>query len=177
MFKNYIKNLFIIIIIVILLLVLTYINKNYLRDSINLNSNLYTNELSEKIINNDFNDVGYSFLIDDLNNIDDILVDQLALDLDTKKKTEYFKVAIDIYNHKIDEYSKILKYKLDSENYNLFIIELDEFYKDMNFEVDDFNKKYESSIDIEFNKNKYKYESLQKKCRGIIENYKFVLGN
>lgn len=173
--KNYIKNLAIILCIVILLFIVTLINQIYFNNPQNRFNDLYTNELSKKISNNDLADVNYDFLNKDLNNVDDILKEQVGLDLDKIMKAKYYSIAEDIYSKKINEIVRVLNDKLDNEDFHRLLLDLDEFQKNIDFAITDLNNTLDSSIEFELYKNKYLYEEKQKKCRDILETYKGFL--
>lgn len=173
--KNSIKNLIVIFGIVIILIALTYINQNFLKNNqVGLN-NLYANELSKKISNNDLNDVNYDYLNKDLTSVDEILKEQMALDLDKVMKAKYYSIADNVYSQKINEYVRVLNDKLDNEDFYRLLQDLDEFQKNIEFAISDLNNTLDSSIEFELYKNKYLYEEKQKKCRDILETYKGFL--
>lgn len=172
--KNYIKNLIRILCIVFVLLVITLINI-FNKNIAERPEVLYKNELSTKITNNDINDINYEFLNKDLNSIDDILKEQLSLELDTRKKTQYYMKAQEIYSQKINEYMMVLNYKLDDEDFHRLELDIDDFQKNIDSAIEDISITLDSSIDIELYTNKYLYEEKQKKCREILESYKGFL--
>lgn len=173
--KNSVKNLIVIFGIVIILIALTYINQNFLKNNqVGLN-NLYANELSKKISNNDLKDVNYDYLNKDLTSVDEILKEQMALDLDKVMKAKYYSIADNVYSQKINEYVRVLNDKLDNEDFYRLLQDLDEFQKNIEFAISDLNNTLDSSIEFELYKNKYLYEEKQKKCRDILETYKGFL--
>lgn len=175
MVTNFFKNILIIFSIVALLIIITLVNQYFFKNrQYNIND-IYTNELSNKIINNDLSDVNYDFLNKDLNSIDDILNEQVNLDLDKVKKTKYYSVAESIYSQKINEIVRVLNEKLDDEDFYRLELDLEEFQKNIDFAISDLNDTIDSSIEFEFYKNKYLYEEKQKKCRDILETYKGFL--
>ena len=107
MYKNIIKRSLILIGFILILLILTFINQNYIKNNNIFNNQLYSNELSNKIKNNDLKEIDYKFINDDLNSIDDILKEQVNLDVDRLKKTEFYGIAENIYSNKINEKKKI----------------------------------------------------------------------
>lgn len=173
--KNSYKSLLAILIIVLILIIITLINQNLIKNNYSFNYSVYSNELSKKIENNDLADVDYNFLSKDLNEIDEILKDELSLDVDRIKKTEYYKKAEEIYTNKINEYIRVLNDKLDNEDFYRLELDLEDFQKNIDFAITDFENTLESSIDFEFYKNRYLYEEKQKKCRDILELYKGFL--
>ena len=173
--KNSIKNLIVIFGIVAILIAITYINQNFLKNNQAGINNLYANELSKKISNNDLNDVNYDYLNKDLNSVDEILKEQMALDLDKVMKAKYYSIADNIYSQKINEYVRVLNDKLDNEDFYRLLQDLDEFQKNIEFAISDLNNTLDSSIEFELYKNKYLYEEKQKKCRDILETYKGFL--
>ena len=175
MVTNFFKNILVIFSIVALLIIITLVNQYFFKNrQYNIND-IYTNELSNKIINNDLSDVNYDFLNKDLNSIDDILNEQVNLDLDKVKKTKYYAVAESIYSKKINEIVRVLNEKLDDEDFYRLELDLEEFQKNIDFAISDLNDTIDSSIEFEFYKNKYLYEEKQKKCRDILETYKGFL--
>lgn len=173
--KSFLKNILIIFAIVIILAIITFINQYFFKNrQYNIND-VYTNELSNKIINNDLSGVNYDFINKDLNSIDNILNEQVNLDLDKVKKTKYYSVAESIYSQKINEIVRVLNEKLDNEDFYRLELDLDEFQKNIDFAISDLNDTLDSSIEFEFYKNKYLYEEKQKKCRDILESYKGFL--
>jgi len=175
MVTNFFKNILVIFSIVALLIIISLVNQYFFKNrQYNIND-IYTNELSNKIINNDLSDVNYDFLNKDLNSIDDILNEQVNLDLDKVKKTKYYAVAESIYSQKINEIVRVLNEKLDDEDFYRLELDLEEFQKNIDFAISDLNDTIDSSIEFEFYKNKYLYEEKQKKCRDILETYKGFL--
>ncbi len=173
--KNFIKNLIVLSIIVLILLLLTFINQFYFkRNTINYDK-YYKNELAIKIYNNDLNGVDYNFLNNDLTSIDDILKEQLSYDIDMIKKSEYYNVAQNVYTQKMYEIVRVLNDKLDDEDFNRLELDIDDFQKNIDFAISEIQNTLDSSIDIEYNTNKYLYEEKQKKCREILETYKGFL--
>ena len=77
MYKSYLKNLLIILGIVLIMVAVTFVNQNYIKNYQNRFNDLYSNELSKKILNNDLEDVDYDYILKDLNSIDDILIEQV----------------------------------------------------------------------------------------------------
>ncbi len=173
--KNVFKKIFILVIIIAILLLLTFINQNYIKNDILFSDDLYKNELSEKINNNDIDDINYDFLYKDLNSIDDILKEQLNSDVDRLRKTKYYAIAENIYSNKINEITRILTDKLDDEDFLRLQLDLEEFQKNIDFAISDLEKNIESSVELDYYKNKYMYEEKQKKCRDILETYKGFL--
>ncbi|MBP3200245.1 MAG: hypothetical protein J6M39_01150 [Lachnospiraceae bacterium] len=173
--KNVFKKIFILVIIIAILLLLTFINQNYIKNDILFSDDLYKNELSEKINNNDIDDINYDFLYKDLNSIDDILKEQLNSDIDRLRKTKYYAIAENIYSNKINEITRILTDKLDDEDFLRLQLDLEEFQKNIDFAISDLEKNIESSVELDYYKNKYMYEEKQKKCRDILETYKGFL--
>ena len=173
--KTFFKNLSIILLIVLVLTAFTFINQNYIKNRQNGFNDIYTNELAQKITNNDLSDVDYEYLNKDLNSIDDILKEQVSLELDKTLKTKYYSIAENIYSQKINEIVRVLNDKLDNEDFYRLELDLDEFQKNIDFAIDDLNSTLDSTIEFEFYKNKYLYEEKQKKCRDILETYKGFL--
>lgn len=175
MFKSNLKKFLIICGIVLILYALTYINQKYIKNSALYNDTLYNNDLATKIDNNDLSRVDYDFINADLNNIDDILKEQVNLEMDRVKKTNYYGIAEKIYSNKINEIIRVLNDKLDDEDFYRLELDLEEFQKNIDFAIIDLDNTIESSIEFEFYKNKYLYEEKQKKCRDILETYKGFL--
>lgn len=175
MYKNIFKRLFILIGLIVVLLLLTFINQNYLKNNNIFNNTIYSNELTIKIKNNDLKDVDYKFINNDLNNIDDILKEQVNLDVDRLKKTEYYGIAENIYSNKINEIVRVLNDKLDDEDFHRLELDIDDFQKNIDFAITDLENTIESTVELEYYKNKYLYEEKQKKCRDILETYKGFL--
>lgn len=173
--KNFFKNLGLILLVVLVLIIITYVNQNFFKNSQSGFNDIYTNELANKITNNDLADVNYDYINKDLNSIDDILNEQVNLDLDKVKKTKYYSVAENIYTQKINEIVRILNDKLDNEDFYRLELDLDEFQKNIDFAISDLRDTLDSSIEFEFYKNKYLFEEKQKKCRDILETYKGFL--
>ena len=173
--KNFFKNLGFILLVVLVLIIITYVNQNFFKNSQSGFNDIYTNELANKITNNDLADVNYDYINKDLNSIDDILNEQVNLDLDKVKKTKYYSVAENIYSQKINEIVRILNDKLDNEDFYRLELDLDEFQKNIDFAISDLKDTLDSSIEFEFYKNKYLFEEKQKKCRDILETYKGFL--
>ena len=141
--KNVFKKIFILVIIIAILLLLTFINQNYIKNDILFSDDLYKNELSEKINNNDIDDINYDFLYKDLNSIDDILKEQLNSDIDRLRKTKYYAIAENIYSNKINEITRILTDKLDDEDFLRLQLDLEEFQKNIDFAISDLEKNIE----------------------------------
>ncbi len=175
MYKNILKRSIILIVFILVLLALTFINQNYIKNNNIFNNNLYSNELSNKIKNNDLNEVNYKFINDDLNSIDDILKEQMNFEVDRLKKTEYYGIAENIYSNKINEIVRILNDKLDDEDFHRLELDIDDFQKNIDFAITDLENTIESTVEFEYYKNKYLYEEKQKKCRDILETYKGFL--
>lgn len=175
MYKNYFKNILIILGIVLVLIAITFVNQNYFKNTQNRDNYIYSNELSEKISKNDLEGINYDYLVKDLNSIDEILIEQVSLDIDKVKKTKYYSIAENVYSQKINEIVRVLNDKLDDEDFYRLEQDLDEFQKNIDFAITDFNNTLESSIEFEFYKNKYLYEEKQKKCRDVLETYKGFL--
>ena len=173
--KNFIKNLIVLSIIVLILLLLTFINQFYFKKNTINYDKYYKNELAIKIYNNDLNGVDYNFLNNDLTSIDDILKEQLSYDIDMIKKSEYYNVAQNVYTQKMYELVRVLNDKLDDEDFNRLELDIDDFQKNIDFAISEIQNTLDSSIDIEYNTNKYLYEEKQKKCREILETYKGFL--
>ena len=174
-FKNNFLKIFIVLLIVIILFIATYINQNIIKNNVIFSENLYNNELSTKITNNDLNDIDYNFLNNDLNSIDDILNEQLALSLDKSRKSEYYSIAGNIYSQKINELTRVFNEKLDDEDFERLQNDLDDFQKNIDFAIEDINNTIESSFERKYYTNKYLYEEKQKKCRELLETYKGFL--
>ena len=174
-YKNIFKRLFILLGLIVVLLLLTFINQNYLKNNNIFNNTIYSNELTIKIKNNDLKDVDYKFINNDLNNIDDILKEQVNLDVDRLKKTEYYGIAENIYSNKINEIVRVLNDKLDDEDFHRLELDIDDFQKNIDFAITDLENTIESTVELEYYKNKYLYEEKQKKCRDILETYKGFL--
>ncbi len=175
MYKNILKRSIILIVFILVLLALTFINQNYIKNNNIFNNNLYSNELSNRIKNNDLNEVNYKFINDDLNSIDDILKEQMNFEVDRLKKTEYYGIAENIYSNKINEIVRILNDKLDDEDFHRLELDIDDFQKNIDFAITDLENTIESTVEFEYYKNKYLYEEKQKKCRDILETYKGFL--
>ena len=175
MYKNIFKRLFILLGLIVVLLLLTFINQNYLKNNNIFNNTIYSNELTIKIKNNDLKDVDYKFINNDLNNIDDILKEQVNLDVDRLKKTEYYGIAENIYSNKINEIVRVLNDKLDDEDFHRLELDIDDFQKNIDFAITDLENTIESTVELEYYKNKYLYEKKKKKCRDILETYKGFL--
>ena len=175
MYKNILKRSIILIVFILVLLALTFINQNYIKNNNIFNNNLYSNELSNRIKNNELNEVNYKFINDDLNSIDDILKEQMNFEVDRLKKTEYYGIAENIYSNKINEIVRILNDKLDDEDFHRLELDIDDFQKNIDFAITDLENTIESTVEFEYYKNKYLYEEKQKKCRDILETYKGFL--
>ena len=175
MYKSYLKNLLIIIGIVLLMVAATFVNQNYFKNSQNRFNDIYSNELSDKVLKNDIEDVDYDYILKDLNSIDDILIEQVSLDIDKVKKTKYYSIAENVYSQKINEIVRVLNDKLDDEDFYRLEQDLEEFQKNIDFAISDLKNTLESSVEFEFYKNKYLYEKKKKKCRDILETYKGFL--
>ena len=65
--------------------------------------------------------------------------------------------------------------RLDDEDFERLLVDLDDFDKNLDFAVEDMNRTLESRFDKEYYTNKYLYEEKQKKCREILEAYKGFL--
>ena len=172
--KSY-KPILIILSFVVVLFILTAINQYFIKNNLFSNDELYDNMLSKKVESRDFSNINYSFLIKDLEYVDNITQEQLLLDTDKKKKSKMYDVAQDLYTHKINEYSSVLNEKLDNEDFNLFQSDIDEFRKYIDLAIIDINNTLESPLDVDYYVNKYLYEEKQKKCHEILENYKGFL--
>ena len=172
--KSY-KPILIILSFVVVLFILTAINQYFIKNNLFSNDELYDNMLSKKVESRDFSNINYSFLIKDLEYVDNITQEQLLLDTDKKKKSKMYDVAQDLYTHKINEYSSVLNEKLDNEDFNLFQSDIDEFQKYIDLAIIDINNTLESPLDVDYYVNKYLYEEKQKKCHEILENYKGFL--
>ena len=107
----------------------TFVNQNYFKNSQNRFNDIYSNELSEKVLKNDIEDVDYDYILKDLNNIDDILIEQVSLDIDKVKKTKYYSIAENVYSQKINEIVRVLNDKLDDEDFYRLEQDLEEFQK------------------------------------------------
>ena len=164
-----------IIIVIALLIIITSINQRFINGTFVFKEKLYENELAKKVTNNDVADVTYDFLNDDLNSIDGILKEQLSLDIDKNKKCEYYRIAKDVYTEKINELTMVFSSRLDDEDFERLLIDLDDFEKNLDFAIEDMDRTLESSFDKEYYTNKYLYEEKQKKCREILEAYKGFL--
>ena len=164
-----------IIIVIALLIIITSINQRFINGTFVFKEKLYENELAKKVTNNDVADVTYDFLNDDLNSIDGILKEQLSLDIDKNKKCEYYRIAKDVYTEKINELTMVFNSRLDDEDFERLLIDLDDFEKNLDFAIEDMDRTLESSFDKEYYTNKYLYEEKQKKCREILEAYKGFL--
>lgn len=175
MYKTYFKNLLIIFGIVLIMIAVTFINQNYFKNSQYRYNDVYSNELSNKVSNNNLEGINYDYLIKDLNNIDEILIEQVSLDIDKVKKTKFYSIAENVYTQKINEYVRVLNDKLDDEDFYRLEQDLEEFQKNIDFAISDLQNTLESSLEFEFYKNKYLYEEKQKKCRDILEVYKGFL--
>ena len=139
------------------------INKNIFPKNINPNLLCFCEEID------------YDFIVKDLDSIDDILKEQVNLEMDRVKKTNYYKIAENIYSNKINEIVRVLFDKLDEEDYALLESDIEEFQKNIDFAITNLDNTIESSVEFEFYKNKYLYEEKQKKCRDILETYKGFL--
>lgn len=173
--KDTIKNFIVILSIVVVLILLTYYNQFYIKNTDVTYSELYKNELATKILNNDIDDVDYEYLNKDLTNIDDILKEQISLDIDMVKKTEYYNIAQNIYSKKINELVRILNDKLDDEDFNRLQLDIEDFQKNIDFAITDIKNTLDSTVDIKYYTNKYLYEEKRKKSREILETYKGFL--
>ena len=175
MLKSTIKKILIIVIILSILYLLTYVNQNYIKNNASFSDSLYNNDLTIKIDKNDIAKIDYDFIVKDLDSIDDILKEQVNLEMDRVKKTNYYKIAENIYSNKINEIVRVLFDKLDEEDYALLESDIEEFQKNIDFAITNLDNTIESSVEFEFYKNKYLYEEKQKKCRDILETYKGFL--
>ena len=175
MLKSTIKKILIIIVILSVLYLLTYVNQNYIKNNASFSDSLYNNDLTIKIDKNDIAKIDYDFIVKDLDSIDDILKEQVNLEMDRVKKTNYYKIAENIYSNKINEIVRVLFDKLDEEDYALLESDIEEFQKNIDFAITNLDNTIESSVEFEFYKNKYLYEEKQKKCRDILETYKGFL--
>lgn len=175
MSKRYIKNFIIVFLIIIFLIIITVINVKVFKNNSDNEKNLYKNELSYDIDKNDISKIDYDYIQKDLYKLDNIIKEQLKSDVDIKKKTEYYESAQNIYSNKINEIMRILNDKLDDEDFHILELDIDEFYKNIDFAIEEINNTNKSSIDVKYNINKYMYEEKQRKCHEIIENYKGFL--
>ena len=173
--KYNIKVIVGIVLVIIVLIAITLINQRFINGTFVFKEKLYENELAKKVSNNDVANITYEFLNDDLNSIDGILKEQLSLDIDKNKKCEYYKIAEKVYTEKINELTMVFNSRLDDEDFERLLVDLDDFDKNLDFAVEDMNRTLESSFDKEYYTNKYLYEEKQKKCREILEAYKGFL--
>lgn len=172
--KNFLKTFITVSFIAILLVVISFINVNVLKVK-REEQRIYKNEVSILLDNNDIESIDYDFILNDLNRLDNVIIEQLNLDLDIKKKTEYYSFAQNIYTNKINEIVRVLNDKLDDQDFEALLLDIDEFYKNIDFALEEIKNTNKSSIDVDYNSNKYVYEEKQKKCHELIENYKGFL--
>ena len=173
--KNNMNSIFFIFLLILFFIILTYINQNFIKSSFAFEAEVYKNDLVNKIDSNNISDIDYKYLLKDLDNIDIILKEQLSLDLDKNRKSKYYAVAENVYTNKINEITRILNEKLDDEDFERLLLDLDDFQKNIDFAIEDIQNKLESSTDIKLYINKYLYEEKQKKCREVLETYKGFL--
>lgn len=173
--KYILKKIALIIAIPIIFILLTFINKKFIKSKPIIEEELYVNELSNKINNNDFNDINYDLIKKDFEQIDVILQEQIAGVMDKKKKTVILGIACDIYINKLNELCSILTNKLNDVDFERLTIDIDEFNKNLDFALSDIDNKIDSTIDSKYYRNKYEYEERMNKCHEILETYKGFL--
>lgn len=173
--KYNIKVLVGILVVIALLIAITSINQRFINGTFVFKEKLYENELAKKVTDNDVDDVTYALLNDDLNSIDGILKEQLSLDIDKNKKCEYYKIAEEVYTEKINELTMVFNRRLDDEDFERLLVDLDDFDRNLDFAIEDMDRTLESSFDKQYYTYKYLYEEKQKKCREILEAYKGFL--
>lgn len=161
--------------IAVILLIITLINVKVIKRNHLYEEDLYKNELSKSIGSNNIDKIDYDYIKKDLNELDNIIKEQLKVDIDIKKKTEYYKSAQEIYGNKLNEIVRILNDKLDDEDFELLQLDIDEFYINIDFALDEIKATNKSTIDVSYNTNKYLYEEKQRKCHEIADNYKGFL--
>lgn len=171
------KKIGFVIIIPIVLIAITFINKNFVKSKSLLGDDVYINELSDRISKNDIEGIDYDFIKKDFEQIDIILKEQIAEPVDKKKKTNFYAIACDIYDNKINELCRVLNDKLNDSDFERLNSDIDEFNKNIDFALADIDSKIDSTIDSEYYKSKYQYEEKMNKCHELLETYKGFLIN
>lgn len=169
------KTLIPFIIIAVVLIFISIINTIFVKNSKNNNELRYHNLLRSSIKSGDISEIDYEYLILDLQAIDEILEDMLQADVDIKKKTEYYKIAENVYENKINEICAILNSKLDDIDFENLQIDIDEFRNKLNAESNELKSTIRSTVDLEYAINKNYFENKKNMCRELIEKYKEFL--
>ena len=164
--NKYIKKYFPFILLPIILYIITLVNKIYFKE------NVLTNR--EYILSNNV-ESSYETLINNLDETDSVVALQITNSNDKIKKTEIYRQAERLYKNKTNEIVAILNKKLNDDDFLLLELDLDEFDKNIDFALENFDKTIESTVDSDFYKNRYLYEERQKKVRELVETYKGFL--
>ena len=142
------------------------------------NNNLpseYENEIKQKILSQDFDDIKYDNIINDFEYIDNMLHKKINESTDTIEKTKNYESAYNIYKNKMYEIVSILNNKLNDEDFEILENDISEFEKNLDFAATEMQKSIVSSIDLEFYKNKYLYEEYRQKYISYLNIYKGYL--
>ena len=161
----------------IILILLSLLNKTFLKSHFNHNDNIYKNEVSINVQNNNIKDINYDELKADIDSIDAILLEQILLASDKQKKVTCYDVAQNVYSHKINEIVRVLNDKLDDEDFKRLYEELDQFNRDVEFATKEIENTIDSPLESKFYINKYLYEEKLNKCHEILDRYKGFLTN
>lgn len=165
----------VVISILILLLILgayTIYNVSGLRDRHSKVEDIYANQLSKLVASGSYDDIDYSLIKKDFDDIGNIIKEQITINLENNVDDESFIVANNIYTEKMSEFTKIMNHKLDEETYKIYLDDIDNFEKDIKFNLD--AKKNELLSESEFAryKNQYSYYEKQRFLYEMLEKYK-----
>ena len=164
-----------IFILLLLLAVYTVYNSSGLRNQHNKEEDIYENLVSKLVADGNYDDINYSMVKKDFDDIGNIVKEQITINLENNVDEESYLVANNIYTEKVTEFTKILNYKLNDENYRLYLDDLDTFDKDLKFDLD--SKKTEIISESEFirYKNEYSYQEKQRFLYEMLEKYRNFL--
>ncbi len=169
--KYNIKILIAIFVLIVVLIILTIANFIIDKSSLNVDEYIYKNEVSEKVISNDFDDIDYNLIKKDFEDIEKVIIDQIINDSKNNNDIENYNLAVKIYDEKIEELTTILYHKLDIELYDEYLSHLNDFQYDLKSRSENLQNQYESTIDYTLNKNKMIYEEKRDFCKRVIDEY------
>lgn len=162
------------IIIAFILLILSLLNKYFVKAEIIPDVSI-NKIVSDKVLKNDITDINYILLLKNLDELDDTIKIKLATDEGKKRKIDYYNAASEIYQNKLNEILYILDKKLINDDYVKLMSDINKFNKKIDDDMELISMKYESSIDVEYYSAKNIFESKQKKCHSLLEQYKEFL--
>ncbi|MBQ7743719.1 MAG: hypothetical protein IJT67_02910 [Lachnospiraceae bacterium] len=173
--KSNSKIIVCIVTLLVLLVAYTIYNTRVLKKSNISNEDIYSNELSNLVYEDDYDLINYDIIKKDLDDISNILNEQITLNLENNVETESYITADKIYTEKIDDFTKICDNKLDLKIYDNYVKDLNDFQKEMNFNLDSMKNETLSTYEYTKAKYRYLYKAKEEFLYRSLEKYKEYL--